>query len=53
MHGHINPKNNQPSPLIADDIYQIIIEVRRGSLASFVTRGLLSHEHMDKAVCHI
>ena len=33
MHGHINPKNNQPSPLIADDIYQIIIEVSRGCFA--------------------
>lgn len=27
MHGHINPKNHQPAPLVADDVYKVIVEV--------------------------
>jgi len=27
MYNHKNPANNQPSSLIADDVYKIIIEV--------------------------
>lgn len=26
MYAHINPKNSQPAPLIADDVYKVIIE---------------------------
>ena len=28
MYNHVNPKNDQPSPLIAEDVYKIIMEVR-------------------------
>ena len=28
MYNHINPKNGQKAPLIADDVYAIIMEVR-------------------------
>lgn len=28
MYNHVNPKNDQPSPLIAEDVYQIIMDVR-------------------------
>lgn len=28
MHGHVNPKNNQPAPLISDEVYEIVMEVR-------------------------
>ena len=24
MHSHVNPKNGEPAPLIADDVYDII-----------------------------
>jgi len=27
MRNHINPKNNQPSPLVAEDVFDIIIKV--------------------------
>jgi hypothetical protein len=27
MYNHVNPKNDQPSPLIAEDVYNIIMEV--------------------------
>lgn len=27
MYAHVNPKNMQPSPLVADDVYKIIIDV--------------------------
>ena len=28
MYNHINPKNGQSAPLIAEDVYQIVMEVR-------------------------
>ena len=28
MYNHINPKNNQPAPLIAEDVYNIIRQVQ-------------------------
>jgi hypothetical protein len=34
MYNHVNPKNDQPSPLIAEDVYNIIMEVSAGSAAS-------------------
>lgn len=30
MHEHINPKNGEPAPLIAEDIYNIVMEVSSG-----------------------
>jgi hypothetical protein len=27
MYSHVNPKNDKPSPLIAEDVYKIIVEV--------------------------
>ena len=30
MFDHVNPKNGERAPLVADDIYQIVSEVRRG-----------------------
>lgn len=27
MHSHINPKNHQPAPLVADDVYEVIMKV--------------------------
>lgn len=32
MYAHVNPKNMQPSPLVADDVYQIIMDVSEQSL---------------------
>ena len=31
MHGHINIKNGQKAPLVADDVYEIITQVCSGS----------------------
>ena len=28
MYDHVNPKNGERAPLVADDIYQIVSEVR-------------------------
>ncbi len=28
MHSHVNPKNGEEAPLIADDVYEIIMAVR-------------------------
>ena len=27
MRNHINPKNNQPSPLVAEDVFDVIMQV--------------------------
>ena len=27
MHSHVNPKNDQPAPLVSDEVYEIIMEV--------------------------
>lgn len=36
MFNHINPKNGQKAPLIADDVFAIIMEVRQGAFDSIV-----------------
>lgn len=28
MYEHVNPKNGDPAPLIAEDVYNIIVQVR-------------------------
>jgi ribonucleoside-diphosphate reductase alpha chain len=28
MYNHINPKNGEPAPLVAEDVYKVIMEVR-------------------------
>lgn len=38
MYNHVNPKNDQRAPLIAEDVYKIIIDVR--ALLRFVTCAL-------------
>lgn len=30
MYNHVNPKNGQRSPLIAEDVYKIIVDVSAG-----------------------
>ena len=32
MHAHINPKNGEKAPLIADDVFEVIIAVRCAAL---------------------
>ena len=27
MHSHVNPKNGEPSPLIATDVFEIVLQV--------------------------
>ena len=36
MHGHINPKNHQPAPLVADDVYDIIMKVLKACICIFL-----------------
>ena len=42
MFNHINPKNGQKAPLIADDVFAIIMEVRDETLDAILTAVLLS-----------
>jgi ribonucleoside-diphosphate reductase subunit M1 len=35
MYTHRNPKNNDPAPLIADDVYDIIMQVCQAAIAWF------------------
>lgn len=37
MFNHINPKNGQKAPLIADDVFAIIMEVRKGAFNLIIT----------------
>jgi hypothetical protein len=43
MYNHINPKNGDPAPLVAEDVFQIVIDVsthyRMFFHASFSTIG--------------
>lgn len=34
MYDHVNPKNGERAPLVADDIYQIVSEVRESFSSS-------------------
>lgn len=39
MYQHINPKNHQAAPLIAEDIYNIVMQVCEPSLGVVCTLG--------------
>lgn len=44
MYRHVNKRNNQKSPLVADDVYQIIMKVRAdGNIAGPI--ALLPYQH--------
>lgn len=51
MHEHINPKNNQPAPLIAKDVFQIIMEVHFGSCKVFRELGVVSADGVKGSAC--
>lgn len=49
MYNHVNPKNNEPAPLVADDVYEIICKVR-GFLLAVVCKASLVDSFTDMNV---
>ena len=49
MYDHINPKNDQPSPLVSEEFYNTVMEVRRCMLG----RGLAAQHRTAKGTSQI
>ncbi len=48
MYNHVNPKNDQRAPLIAEDVYKIIIDVR--ALLRVVTCALRKRDQRQRYI---